>query len=249
MIFCFSGTGNSLYVAKEVSKETNEEIIRITEDELKKNKKYKLKENEKLGFVFPIYWWGMPMIAEKFIKQMSIDNVQSHYVYAIATFGLAGNNGMHDLKSILAQKNIYLDSQYEVKMVDNYVVAYDIADKQKQKKILDQASVNVQNIINKIKIEDNNKISDLIGATLKPIVHHFYKVQNHKKKFYALDKCIGCGLCEKECPCNTIEINDGKPIWKDNCSFCLHCIHSCPVQAIQYGKGTEKRHRYINPKC
>ena len=37
---------------------------------------------------------------------------------------------------------------------------------------------------------------------------------------------------------------NGKPAWGRQCYQCLRCIHECPQEAIQYGKGTEKRGRY-----
>lgn len=67
------------------------------------------------------------------------------------------------------------------------------------------------------------------------------------KKFYANDKCTGCGICESVCNCNTIKV-DKKPSWGKECTQCLACMHFCPVKAIQYGKGTEKKGRYKNPK-
>ncbi|SUY47595.1 4Fe-4S ferredoxin [Clostridium putrefaciens] len=35
--------------------------------------------------------------------------------------------------------------------------------------------------------------------------------------------------------------------WGEDCTECLACLHLCPVQAIQYGKGTESKGRYKNP--
>ena len=43
------------------------------------------------------------------------------------------------------------------------------------------------------------------------------------------------------------ELYKGKPRWtKDNCTHCTACINGCPQKALQYGKGTIKRTRYIN---
>jgi formate hydrogenlyase subunit 6/NADH:ubiquinone oxidoreductase subunit I len=50
-------------------------------------------------------------------------------------------------------------------------------------------------------------------------------------------KCIRCGLCEKNCPGLAIQI--GKPrtdepsrIYLDKCIFCGLCEEICPVQAV-----------------
>ncbi|AQR97488.1 nitroreductase family protein [Clostridium saccharoperbutylacetonicum] len=46
-------------------------------------------------------------------------------------------------------------------------------------------------------------------------------------------KCIGCGLCVKDCFPNDIEIVDGKArINNERCIKCGHCIAVCPKEAI-----------------
>lgn len=54
MIFYFSGTGNSAWVARQLAEGQNEELFSIAV-EIDKNKEYKLREGEKVGFVFPVY--------------------------------------------------------------------------------------------------------------------------------------------------------------------------------------------------
>ena len=50
------------------------------------------------------------------------------------------------------------------------------------------------------------------------------------------------------CPIDAIELQNGKPVWvKKHCTQCLGCINRCPVQAIEYGKDTPGRRRYVHP--
>lgn len=246
MIFYFSGTGNSRYVAERVAEATGDTLISITKDEMYNNPKYVLQDEEKLGFVFPIYWWGMPSLVEEFIEKMNIQVKNDNYIYGISTYGLESHNGLKDLEKILLEKHICLHAVFEVKMVDNYVVGYDIADEKKQEKICKAAQETIEHIICDINNKKTIKITDLIGTTIKPFVHSFYKRTDHKNNFYTTDACTGCGLCVKNCPCKVIKMEQDRPMWKENCSFCLKCIHSCPARALQYGKGTEKRSRYLN---
>ena len=72
-VTAISGTGNSQYVAKTIAKATGEILVNMTKTEMDKNEKYFLQPGERLGFVFPIYWWGMPTLAEEFIQKMQIE--------------------------------------------------------------------------------------------------------------------------------------------------------------------------------
>ena len=73
MIFYFSGTGNSAWVARQIAKAQQEELLAIAE-EINKNKEYALKDGEKVGFVFPVYAWGPPGIVLRFIRQLKMKN-------------------------------------------------------------------------------------------------------------------------------------------------------------------------------
>ena len=68
MIFYFTGTGNSGFIAEELSKILKDEIISIA-DLMKKseNLSFTLKDKESIGFVFPVYAWGPPRMVEDFI--------------------------------------------------------------------------------------------------------------------------------------------------------------------------------------
>lgn len=246
MIFYFSGTGNSRYVAKELACATNDTVVNITKDEMDKVCEYVIKEGENLGFVFPIYWWGMPTLVEEFVQKMKLKLLGENYVYGVCTYGLEPCNGLHDLKRILQKKEIRLQATFEVKMVDNYVVGYELAEKAKQEMVCKQAAEKVEKIISDVKVKKEIKVTDVFATTIKPIVHKAYKCTDHRKKFFVTEDCTGCGYCAKNCPCQAIVMENQKPVWKENCAFCLKCIHSCPKQALQNGKGTIGRTRYLN---
>lgn len=147
MIFYFSGTGNSKYVASKIAAKTKEMLVCITKEEIEKNVEYKLKKEENLGFVFPIYWWGIPVLVEEFVQKMKIQVTDKNYVFAVCTYGLEAHNGLRDLEKLLWNKKISLQATFEVKMVDNYVIAYDIAGKEKQEIIYKRAESKIEKII------------------------------------------------------------------------------------------------------
>ena len=45
-------------------------------------------------------------------------------------------------------------------------------------------------------------------------------------------KCIGCGICAKNCPTKNIRIENGKAVASAKCTMCYRCVDYCPKQAI-----------------
>ena len=222
-----------------------EELINIAEA-LNNNKlEYELKENENVGFVFPVYFYTVPDIVKEFVSKLKLSNVT--YVYAVITCGGGIMQAGSVLKKLLQDRKIKLDYVSPLLMPDNSMLFYQIPKQEKNELEIMNAVKKIEAIKNdlnnhkQISISNISLISDLVGQG--------YKLCNKTSKFYADDNCVGCGLCEKICPQRAIVLKDSKPKWiKDTCSKCSGCINRCPKHAIQYGKTTVKRNRYINPE-
>lgn len=72
MIFYFSATGNSQYIAQRLAEVTGETLVSITE--CLKNHKYtwELLSGERVGFVTPVYFFGLPSIVSEFIRNLDL---------------------------------------------------------------------------------------------------------------------------------------------------------------------------------
>ena len=67
MIFYFSGTGNSLYAAQKLHEAEKGELIDMAGALNEKRFEYELSEGEKVGIVFPVYFYGLPTIVAEFM--------------------------------------------------------------------------------------------------------------------------------------------------------------------------------------
>ena len=58
------------------------------------------------------------------------------------------------------------------------------------------------------------------------------------KAFFADERCISCGTCEKNCPQGAVRLKGKmrRPYWTYNCQNCMRCMSNCPTGAIQVGQ-------------
>lgn len=73
MIFCYSGTGNSYYIAQRIADELHENIIDLNE-KIKTNNYSSIETGNTIILVVPTYAWRIPRIVPiGFIKQNSLE--------------------------------------------------------------------------------------------------------------------------------------------------------------------------------
>lgn len=249
MIFYFSATGNSKHLAKVLAEKSGEELVDITECMRKNSFDFSAAQGERIGFVMPVYFYGVPSAVLEFIQKLNISRDGETYVFSAFTCGATTAGAGKMLRKALSKKGVSINGQFAVAMVDNYIPMYEISNKaealaklESAKPIMDKIAISVQN-------RENGDFDNIKGPeVMTHFLYPLYRPFRSTKRFYATDDCIGCGICEKGCVSSAIEIKNGKPVWiKKSCTNCLRCIHSCPQRAIQLGKATEKRNRYINP--
>ncbi len=254
MVFYFSGTGNSYQVAKSISESSGEALVSIADNvyaDGKDSYEFELKDDESIGFVFPVHAWGPPPVVRLFIERLKLTNHKGNFTYSVVTCGDNIGKTMIMLEDCLKMKGLSLDSGFSILMPNNYIIMFNLDPEELVKEKLLAAEVRLKEI-NAIISEKRKGIFQLdkgmIDSMLSAINPMFRKYAMDTKPFNVDDSCTGCGLCERVCNSRTIEIDeDGKPRWGKQCTQCLACLHICPVKAIQHGKGTRKKGRYINP--
>ena len=255
MIFWFSGTGNSRYAAQKLAEDTNDRMISIA-GEMKLAGSDPIREEaaegEPVGFVFPVYYGGLPLIVRKFIKQLVIGSKEQPYIYALVTCGSDSGKSVSHLRKALAERDMSLTAFYSAVMPANYVAIYDPPEKSKAEKILTKADVMIENAEKHIARRDAGNMDENPASLLafpEGLGRRLYNIMRVTKKFSADDSCVSCGACVRACPDGAIKIGDnGKPVWvKNKCEHCMACISICPERAIQFGDKTAGRRRYMNP--
>jgi ferredoxin/uncharacterized protein (DUF952 family) len=250
-IIYFSGTGNSLQVAKDINSGLRDfKLLNISS--IIAEEKIKV-EGKALGIVFPTIYARLPLMLEKVLEKLEIN--KDTYVFAIATHGGAPADVLIKLRKVLLRKDIVLSSGFLIHMPGNNIFAYGASSIEKQNKTFKEEKKKVRKITQIIRERKNYKceVRKLVIDTLidRVFIKTTDKIMENlhlrDKDFWVNDNCDGCKLCERICPVDNIQINTHKPIWNHNCEQCAACIQYCPRQAIQWGKKTTNRKRYRNP--
>ena len=124
VIYYYSATGNSLYVARELQKAVNNVEIRSIVEAMQEDKPQV--NAECVGFVFPMHYFGLPLQVEEFLQKLTI--LESPYIFAIATCGVPyWGRPFVDAEKILKEKNRQIHAAWYVRLVSNYIPLRDIA--------------------------------------------------------------------------------------------------------------------------
>ncbi len=248
MIFYFSATGNSKQVAKKLHEEFQGDMVSISDAVRRKNYEYQIQDDEKVFFVMPVYFWGLPSVVKDFLNELSLkgNNIEA---CGILTYGGSGGAADRMFLKYMEAKNCEVKAVYGIKMPENCILFFKAPNPEAKTMQLRSAEKEINEVIENIRFNFRAlNYSGIKERVLTKFAHPFYDKMRKTDKFTVMDNCIGCGLCQMVCPLDMIHMEDGRPIWeKDKCAWCLACINRCPVEAIQYGEKTKNKGRYVNP--
>ena len=241
LIYCYSGTGNCLDMAKNIAKELGDTDIvmmrsfpAVTET----------KGAKRVGFVFPCFGGGAPTDVLEYAKYIHI--APETYVFAVSQSASYAGTGLAELNKI-HPLNYWRTVTHQCSCIwlfPHTLMMPPMTPKQAQKrseKLAKEIGLDVLAMVKTNKKPPRNVLNAAENAGWPMI---------SKKKaegFRVSDACIGCGQCVKLCPRGNIKLENGRAVIGNNCAQCLGCLQFCPTSAISLGKVTDKREHYHNP--
>jgi ferredoxin len=240
IIFYFTGTGNSLFVAKEIGGEL------ISIPQAMKSGEFQYSADE-IGIVYPVYQGKAPEMVDRFIEKAKLN---APYKFAIGTYGKRATTAV-ELVDELAEKNgLKFDYHKTMMMVDNFLQWFDMDEELKLDKKEDEQLSQIKADINEHK-KWHQPVSQEARAFHDDVVKKYGKMLpvNTEEILLVTDACIGCGICSKVCPRDNFKIENGKAVNSGDCEYCLACAHACPQKAIVMKNGElNKNARYRHQK-
>ncbi len=245
MIFYFTGTGNSKWIAGQIAEALEDQAVNLmTVDP----KAYHFSEKDYLGIVFPVYAYAAPEPVTEFVQKLEPNGA---FTFTVCNYSNVTGHAMQRL----SEEGMHMNSGYGLLMPDNTTVigsTYDTEETTLKK--LSDAKERLDAIIQRIKAKEVGVFESIEGENPEENSEKMLTVFREKRSFTAPfhvteDKCVSCGLCERICPAKAIELKDGRPVWvKEKCYVCAGCINRCPKEAIEYGGKSQGKYRYTFEK-
>lgn len=255
MIFYFSATGNSRWAANKLSQLLHDTNIISIPAALKGDCRFRVSEDEPIGFIFPVHGWRPPKIVRDFIERLQIISEEKpfHYTYSVITAGDDIGMTVNYLQKDISRKGLQLDSAFSLIMPESYVGLpfMDVDTKEtanrKKREALKQLVAAAESI------SSHQNVFHVKRGRCPRLKSHvigwfFVKQLITDKRFWVdKDKCVKCGICANVCPVDDIQGGHGKmPAWLHNqaCLTCFNCYHHCPHHAIEFGRFTKNKGQY-----
>ena len=248
MVLYYSGTGNSKFIAKCIASALETDCLNLNE-RIKAEDTSSVQTEENVILVTPTYAWRIPHIVSDWLEK--VDLVSAKRIWFVMDCGSEIGNAAKYNQEVAAQKALTYMGTAQIVMPENYIAMFGAPKAEEARKIVRNAEPTIMDIIAHIKAEQpfavprNNLYDRIMIGPDKPIIYHFIV----KSDAFRTDAtCVGCGQCVKNCPLNNITLKDRKPVWGKQCTHCMACICYCPTEAIEYGKKSVGKPRYLFEK-
>ena len=228
MVFYFTGTGNSLYVAKQFDPKPMSipQVMRNEEREF---------FADSIGLIAPIYGYELPLMVKEFLKEADL---HTNYFYIILTYGNRHGGAAELAKELCDSCGITVNYINVLLMVDNWLPSFDMDEQKKIDKKVEEQIAAIQteirarkNMISAVTEEDRNAHQQFLD-NMKQMPPNAWQ-----HLFRVTDACVGCKICEKVCPSASVRVLNVTiilPLTKQNIpKASIWFLYACPQKAIQ----------------
>ncbi len=241
-IFYFTGTGNSLVVARALAARIEASLVPVTSIIGQASVE---SDADVVGFVFSLYDFKAPKIMEELVGKLA--SIDTKYLFAACTYGIAAGQSLKRFGKTVEEHGGHLCGGFAVAMPHNGVGCRFVS-RLNRARLLEAALGETETLADYIqrRLDGTIDSSRVLSAfaqpwmlraipTLARFVGRLAIKGEKSLAFKTSAECNACGICSKLCPVENIEMVDERPRWSDHCLGCFACLHWCPRHAISLG--------------
>ena len=191
MIFYFSGTGNSNYVAKRIADALGDEILNLN-DRIKSGDTSPVETGERVIIVTPTYAWRIPRVVRDWLRKTELRGAKQ--AWFVMTCGSEIGNADKYNRELRAEKAISCMGTAQIVMPENYIAMFSAPQADEARQIVAKAEPSIDRAIAAIQSNQsfaptrNNLYDRFMSGPVNPI---FYKFFVKADAFTVSDACIG----------------------------------------------------------
>ena len=258
ILFYFSGTGNSKYIAELFCREMeigNHAIYSVPTTPDDTTQKWCL--SPIIGFCYPVYFSRAPRIMREFVAR-NIEVLKNKKLIIFCTQMIFSGDGARSLTDIFPREYrsrlnvIYAEHFFMPNNVTDFFIL-PVTNAEKQQKFAVRSERKMQKICRdiksgKIKKRGFNIFSRFLGLFQAVFVPSMEKKANKLLKINS--DCNLCGVCVSVCPMKNLVCENEKITHKNNCTICYRCVNKCPKKSITFifNAKVKKQYEWLAPK-
>jgi len=247
VIYYFSGTGNSRYVARELQRRlAGASLVPIVG--LLADRAIPVTATA-VGLVFPVQALGIPIALRRFLRKARFEDVS--YVFAVATREGTVFRGFPQIDHLLRKGGAALSARFVLTMFssDPRAAAYRCPDQREVAELTVGVQVRLDEIAGQVSRREVRRdagggeiirmpygpVRNRIMERLVLLAHASSEHLGGVNYYYSDETCTGCGICEKVCLSGKVRIDGRRPRWQKQvlCYMCFACVNFCPKESVQ----------------
>ena len=241
VIFCYSGTGNCLDLAKHIAHGIGGADIVMMRS---KPAVTDVSDAKRVGFVFPCYGGSAPEDVLNYAAMIRVS--PDAYTFGISQSAAYAGTGLSRLNHIipLSYWRTVTHQCSCIWLFPHRLMFPMLSAEEAQKRSEMLAEEIAQDILAGKKSEKAppRNVLNALENRAWPMI-----AEKKTAGFEVSEACIACGQCVRLCPRHNITIENGRAKIGKNCAHCLGCLQYCPTEAISLGALSRLREHYHNP--